>query len=219
MSYGNESYLLVRFKYKIPSAYEGEALIVSLLEELSKTYHTLIGYQSAYSYQGSVKAIVDDKILVKTQGYVWHIDDEVIKKYFADNPTTVVRSMRMRRNVPVEFLTEEERAKQEAKRAAEKKHDDELARTTMIRAIQKLVLYKDPVRHNYVLMFQNKKIRKAFYWNQNNGRWQKRTLPSKDRLVPCSPLEFTVQIGTTFAKTVEENFGLEIVGRDSRGEV
>ncbi len=124
----------------------------------------------------------------------------------------------VRRSKPRAFLTDEEvvEIKAKAKRLAD------LPKATTIRAIQELVLYRVATtdwaskQGDFILSFVNRRMRKAFTWHK--GSWVKRPLPAKSKLTICSPLEFTIYAGTTFAKTVENDFGLEIEGREARGE-
>jgi len=220
-------YLLVRFDVladTIPEKERYEA-VQSLLLKIEEAHkHVWGGYAGRERvFEGEIEGIDGRTALVSySKGrYGYRVSDDMIAAALIDPPAHIV-SFQRRNKIPKQYLSEPERKALDEARAADKLRAERRARTVTIRAIQQLVLYKlvdgngwGTKAGDFILTFVNKRLRKAFVWS--NG-WKKFTLPGKNRLEACSPLEFTVQTGTTFAKTIEEEFGLEIEGREERGE-
>lgn len=216
-------HLLVRLDTPANELPELEILLNELIVRIDKAYKRCQHILRSGLFASVGYKIAGTKVLVEIE-YVWGKPSlEVIESVMATRPAHIV-SIQQRRSIPVEFLSEEEQKQRQEIRKVEKKRREGRKHTQTIKAIQKLALYKvaDSIQYcgikkgDLILTLINKVMRKAFVWRKNS--WHKTPMPALKRLEGCSPLEFTIVVGTTFAKTVEDSFGLEIEGREEEND-
>lgn len=118
---------------------------------------------------------------------------------------------------PKAFWSEEKKKKRavyqerERKRKEENKTKQEVTAKVLVR--QTIELYKRKDGRVFFMLFKNKRLRKAFQFASYGGKyeWRRSSWPGLNRVEACSPLEFTIQTGTSFTKSVREEFGLEVL--------
>lgn len=109
-------------------------------------------------------------------------------------------------------------------------HFNNLPLTEQVGFIQPMSLYKfNCERHTFTintyvpegwlfyLILKNKKTKRIYFWNTGSNKWQKAKMPNGEKLEPTSSLDFLICTGTSFAASVEKNFGLFCSEKDKDG--
>ena len=169
------------------------------------------------------------KVLVEVQTSDWsersRITDAV--KKVADVDGQLDRWAWATSTKPKRLWTAADRQKRKDAAAKEKKRVEDnkqkQVRTAKIKVIQMIEVYRFTGTHwstrgnkgqTYILTCKNKWTNRTAWLhidNQGKIRHHKRRRPNMDQLEACSPLEFTLATGTSFAKVLRNTFDLELI--------